>query len=106
MIEEATPLTTQQWSDKSGVNERYVREMMGSLVSGKIVEMTEDQLFYLPSGRAGPLKVHFLLLKIFDSRSLRVNCVWEGRRENRGSDLLSASRNILCENPSANLYCS
>lgn len=46
------PSTSQQIADKAGLSERYVREWLGSMVAGKIVEYNpenpEKGLYYLP----------------------------------------------------------
>lgn len=43
------PSTSQKIADEAGLNERYVREWLGSMVAGSIVEYnTEKGLYHLP----------------------------------------------------------
>lgn len=50
------PSTSRQIADKAGLDERYVREWLGSMVAGKIVEYyPEKGLFYLPPEHSASL---------------------------------------------------
>jgi hypothetical protein len=44
-MKDCTPVTSQQLADKSNLNERYVREWLGAMVTGKIVD-------YYPSNKS------------------------------------------------------
>lgn len=50
------PSSSHTIADAAGLNERYVREWLGSMVSGNIVDVDEDgQLFHLPASHAAML---------------------------------------------------
>lgn len=50
------PASSQAIADAAGLNERYVREWLGSMAAGKIVDVDEDgQLFHLPASHAAML---------------------------------------------------
>jgi 2-polyprenyl-3-methyl-5-hydroxy-6-metoxy-1,4-benzoquinol methylase len=50
------PSTSQNIADVAGLNERYVREWLGSMVAGKIVEYNPEKgLYHLPLEYAGSL---------------------------------------------------
>lgn len=50
------PASSHTIADAAGLNERYVREWLGSMVAGKIVDVDEDgQLFHLPASHAAML---------------------------------------------------
>ena len=88
MIERAgTSHTAAEWSQASGVSERYVAEMFGVLVSGKVVDMTtagdggggggKRESFSLPDARAQALKgmgVYFQELPILHACAFNRLC--------------------------------
>lgn len=49
---EGEPRTSQEIADDTGLKERYVREWLGAMVTGDIVEQDEDDKFVLPPHRA------------------------------------------------------
>ncbi|XP_072038242.1 S-adenosylmethionine-dependent methyltransferase Rv2258c-like [Amphiura filiformis] len=50
---EGDPKTSQEIADETGLKERYVREWLGAMVTGRIVNATEDgKKFFLPPHRA------------------------------------------------------
>ena len=53
---EGTPATSERLAEVSGLNERYVRECLGALVTGEIVAFqSEDQTYLLPENHAALL---------------------------------------------------
>lgn len=56
VMAELTPSTSQQIADAAGLNERYVREWLGAMVTGRFVTYDPDQDTYvLPPARAAVL---------------------------------------------------
>jgi len=52
-MREMEPATSQQIADEAGLNERYVREWLGTMVTSKVVEYVPDTGFYhLPAEHA------------------------------------------------------
>jgi hypothetical protein len=50
---ELPPSTSRQIADAAGLNERYVREWLGAMVTGRIVEYDPDnQTYWLPPEHA------------------------------------------------------
>ena len=55
-LAEGGPATSQQLADRAGLNERYVREWLGAMVTGEIVDYDpESQQYILPESHAALL---------------------------------------------------
>src|SRR5688572_15645403 len=53
VMSELPPSTVSEIATKSGLNERYVREWLGAMVTGGVVEVDESSThFYLPAEHA------------------------------------------------------
>ncbi|QDU36247.1 hypothetical protein Mal4_05310 [Maioricimonas rarisocia] len=51
-----SPLTSYQTADKAGLNERYVREWLGAMVTGRVIDYdSETQTYQLPDAHAALL---------------------------------------------------
>ena len=56
ILAELPPSTTQEIADAANLNERYVREWLGAMVTGNIVEYSpENSTYFLPREHAGLL---------------------------------------------------
>src|SRR5437870_13921254 len=48
------PSTSQQIADATGLNERYIREWLGAMVTGRVIEyVPSNEAYRLPAGHPG-----------------------------------------------------